>query len=307
MRFNRREALLGSFCLCCLPRLGRAAAFKVEEVAPGVFIRRGVDEDATPQNRDAIANIGFIVGRDSVLVTDSGGSLGDGLWLRETIKATTSKPVKYVVLSHIHPDHIFGAAAFVPDDPVFIGHAKLRAALEMRGEFYRSKLSEIVGVDQIGPLVRPTLEITDAGEIDLGGRIIGFKAHGPAHTTCDLSMLDRQSGLLLPADLLFVSRIPSLDGSLLGWLAELEALKAMGAAKAVPGHGPVCVDFSQAASDLRRYLTTLRDGVRAEIKQDGSIQQAIKTVAAGERSNWLLFDDYNVRNVTQAYKELEWE
>jgi hypothetical protein len=120
-------------------------------------------------------------------------------------------------------------------------------------------------------------------------------------------MLDRQSGLLLPADLLFVSRIPSLDGSLLGWLAELEALKAMGAAKAVPGHGPVCVDFSQAASDLRRYLTTLRDGVRAEIKQDGSIQQAIKTVAAGERSNWLLFDDYNVRNVTQAYKELEWE
>jgi len=307
MRLDRRKALFGTFCLCCLPTIGRTAAFKVEEVAPGVFIRRGVDEDATPQNRDAIANIGFIVGRDSVLVTDSGGSLGDGVWLRETIKATTGKPIKYVVLSHIHPDHIFGAAAFVPDDPVFIGHAKLRAALETRGEFYRGKLSEIIGVDQVGPLVRPTLEIADAGEVDLGGRIIGFQAHGPAHTMCDLSMLDRQSGLLLPADLLFVARIPSLDGSLLGWLKELETLKAMGAAKAVPGHGAVCVDFARAASDLTRYLTVLRDGVRTQIKQDGSLQQAIKTVGAAERPNWLLFDDYNVRNVTQAYKELEWE
>src|ERR1700733_5956224 len=187
MRFDRRKALLGSFCLCCLPRLGQAAAFKMEEVAPGVFIRRGVDEDASPQNGDAIANIGFIVGQDNVLVTDSGGSLRDGLWLRETIRSMTSKPVKYVVLSHIHPDHIFGAAAFVPDDPVFIGHAKLRPALEMRGEFYRSKLSEIIGVDQVGPLVKPTLEIADGGEVDLGGRVISFQAHNTAHTTRDPS------------------------------------------------------------------------------------------------------------------------
>jgi len=307
MRLDRREALFGTFCLCCVPTFGRAAEAKLEEVASGVFIRRGVDEDATPTNRDAIANIGFIVGRDAVLVTDSGGSLADGQWLRQAIKAKTDKPIKYVVLSHVHPDHVFGAGAFGVDSPIFIGHASLRVALQQRGEFYRTKLSEVVGVDNVGPVVMPTRDIADAGEVDLGDRVIRFKAHGPAHTSCDLSMLDTGSGLLLPADLLFVNRIPSLDGSLLGWLKEIEALRAMSAAKAVPGHGPTVVDLAATSADLVRYLSVLRDGVRAEIKRNGSIETAIKTVGQDEKAKWLLFDDYNARNVTQAYKELEWE
>ena len=307
MRLDRREALFGTFCLCCLPTLGRAADAQLEEVASGVFIRRGIDQDATPTNRDAIANIGFIVGKDAVLVTDSGGSLADGRWLRQAIRAKTEKPIKYVVLSHVHPDHVFGAGAFSADNPTFIGHATLRAALQQRGAFYRTKLSEVVGVDNVGPVVMPTRDIVDAGEVDLGDRVIHFKAHGPAHTTCDLSMLDRESGLLLPADLLFVDRVPALDGSLLGWLKEIDILKAMGAAKAVPGHGPVAVDFAARSADLVRYLVTLRDGVQAEIKRNGSIEAAIKTVGQTEKAKWLLFDDYNARNVTQAYKELEWE
>jgi quinoprotein relay system zinc metallohydrolase 2 len=308
MRWDRREALFGGFCLCCLPTLGRAAAsFKLEEVGPGVYMRRGVDEDATPDNRDAIANIGCIVGRDAVLVTDSGGSLADGLWLRQAIKAVTDRPIKHVVLSHVHPDHAFGAAAFAPDTPTFIGHAKLRQALELRGDFYRAKLIEVVGVDKVGPIVMPTREIADAGEVDLGGRVVALKAHGPAHTSCDLSMLDRTSGLLLPADLLFVDRVPSLDGSLLGWITEIDALRAMGARDAVPGHGPTRVDVAKSSADLLRYLAVLRDGVRAEIKKNGSIERAIATVGQSERGKWLLFDDYHARNVTEAYKELEWE
>jgi quinoprotein relay system zinc metallohydrolase 2 len=307
MRLDRREALFGTVCLCCLPTLGRAADAQLVEIASGVFIRRGIDQDATPTNRDAIANIGFIIGKDAVLVTDSGGSLADGRWLRQAIRAKTDKPIKYVVLSHVHPDHVFGAGAFSADNPTFIGHANLRTALQQRGAFYRTKLSEVVGVDNVGPVVMPTRDIVDAGEVDLGDRVIRFTAHGAAHTTCDLSMLDRGSGLLLPADLLFVDRIPALDGSLLGWLKEIDILTAMGAAKAVPGHGPVTVDFATTSADLVRYLATLRDGVRAEIKKNGSIENAIKTVGQSEKAKWLLFDSYNARNVTQAYKELEWE
>jgi len=310
MRVSRRDAVLSGFgglCMCCLPMLGRTDAFTMREVAPGIFIRHGADEDATAQNLDAIANIGFIVGKDAVLVTDAGGSLVDGRWLRAQIKARTDKPIRYVVISHVHPDHAFGAGAFAEDKPTFIGHAKLPEALGARGPFYKKGLADIIGVDKVGPIVMPTRLVRDADEVDLGARVITFRAHGPAHTTSDLSMLDRTTGLLLPADLLFVNRVPSLDGSLLGWLKELDALSAMNAGRAVPGHGPVVVDLAPAAAALRSYLVDLRDGVRKEIKSNGSIETAIETVGQDQSSKWNLFASYNGRNVTEAYKELEWE
>ncbi len=307
---TRREALLagfGGFCLCCAPGLSSAAA-GIQEVADGLYVRRGIDQDASGANLDAIANIGFIVGDESVLVTDSGGSLSDGRWLRAQIKAKTDKPIRYVVISHVHPDHAFGAGAFLEDSPVFVGHAKLADALAQRGEFYKKGLADIIGADNVGPVVMPTRTVAATDEIDLGGRRISFQAHGPAHTICDLSMLDTKTGTLLPADLLFVNRVPSLDGSLLGWLKELDVLRATGAATAVPGHGPVSVAYAPSAAALRGYLVALRDGVRAEIKtNDASIERAVKTVARAQAPDWQLFDDYNGRNVTEAYKELEWE
>jgi quinoprotein relay system zinc metallohydrolase 2 len=279
----------------------------VAEVVHGMFLRRGVDEDATAGNLDAIANIGFIVGRDAVLVTDSGGSRADGERLRAAIKAQTDRPIRYVVISHVHPDHAFGASAFRQDAPTFIGHARLGAALNTRGAYYRKRLAELLGPAQVGDIVLPTLPVQDHAEIDLGERTITLTAHGIAHTDCDLSMLDRRTGLLLSADLLFVRRVPSLDGSLLGWLRELDVLKATGVQRAVPGHGPVVVECAAALADLARYLAALRDGTREAIASGAGIDAAVNSVAQSERGRWALFDDYNGRNVTKAYKELEWE
>ncbi|MCJ2067171.1 quinoprotein relay system zinc metallohydrolase 2 [Methylobacterium sp. J-088] len=305
---SRRGTLFGGLCLCCLPTLGRAAeSFTLEEVGPGIFVRKGLIADASPENADAIANIGFLIGKTGVLVTESGGSLADGQWLRAEIAKRTPKPVTHVVLTHVHPDHVFGAGAFVADKPVFIGHAKLTEALSARGEFYRSRLIDLLGEDRTGPVVYPTMSVADTAEVDLGDRRLTFTAHGPAHTTSDLSMIDSGSGLLFPADLLFVNRIPSLDGSLKGWLTEIERLKAMGPARAVPGHGPVAVDLAPALADLTGYLTALRDGTRAAIAKDVPIDKAVDSVARDQRDKWALFDTYNGRNVTVAYQELEWE
>jgi quinoprotein relay system zinc metallohydrolase 2 len=311
---TRRRALLSGACAClcsvrALPQRTQSAArvFAMEEVAAGIHVRRGLDEDATTRNEDGIANIGFIVGRDCVAVIDPGGSLNDGQSLRATIRQATRLPIRYVVMSHVHPDHIFGAAAFEEDKPQFVGHARLPRALALRGEYYRKRLEEVLGKERAGPVVTPTMLVQDHAEVDLGGRVLALTAHGIAHTDCDLSVIDRATGTLLPADLLFVRRVPALDGSLKGWLKQLGALQAVRARRAVPGHGPTSVDWPTGGQDLERYLSTVLRETKAAITKGMDLDAAVQTVAQGERSRWKLFDDYNGHNVTQAFKELEWD
>ena len=310
---SRRGALFGGVCFCCLPSLLRAEAVApprpalTVEVGPAIHVRRGLTEDSTSANRDAIANLSFIVGRDAVAVIDPGGSLYDGLSLRLAIRATTPLPIRYVVLSHIHPDHIFGAAAFKEDGAIFVGHARLPEQLASRGEFYRRGLEKILADGPVEPPVVPTLLVQDRAELDLGDRTLVLTAHKPAHTVCDLSVLDTKSGILLTGDLLFVDRIPVLDGDLKGWLSELALMRAIGIQRAVPGHGPELVTWATAEAAQERYLRLLLDDTRAAIAKGGSIEDAADAVAQSERGNWQLFDAYHGRNVIEAYRRLEWE
>ena len=305
--------MFGGLCLCCLPSLLRAEDVAspqpapTVEVASAVYVRHGLAEDSSAANHGAIANLGFIVGRDAVAVIDPGGSLFDGISLRLAIRAITQLPIRYVVLSHVHPDHIFGAAAFKADGAVFVGHARLPEQLAARGEFYRRGLEKILGDGNVEPAVAPTLLVRDRTELDLGDRALVLTAHRPAHTVCDLSVLDTRSGILLTGDLLFVDRIPVLDGDLKGWLREMESLRALGVQKAVPGHGPALVPWATAEAAQGKYLRALLDDTRAAIAKGTSIEDAPDIVARSERGNWQFFDAYHGRNVLEAYRRLEWE
>jgi quinoprotein relay system zinc metallohydrolase 2 len=289
------------------PAVDVQRSLKLEQVAPGIYIRRGMDEDATAANRGAIANIGFIIGKNCVAVMDPGGSLRDGEQLRSAIRAITKLPIRFVVLSHVHPDHIFGAGAFQADQPEFIGHFRLPNSLAQRGEYYQQRLEAVLGKEQAGPVVAPTMLVQDKKDIDLGDRALRITAHALAHTDSDLSVFDAQTRTLLASDLLFVRRIPSLDGSLKGWLKELATLEALKARRAVPGHGPASVDWPAGAADLERYLSVLLRETREAVAKGVDIEAAVQTVGRSEREKWLLFDDYHGRNVTQAFKEVEWE
>ncbi len=306
---SRRHALLGLCAASIAAATARVRAGQpvLREVAPGVFFRRGVCEDASASNADAIANCGCIIGRSAVAVVDPGGSLIDGERLRAAIRALTPLPIRFVVITHGHPDHCFGTGAFAPDAPRIVGHRRLAAVLAARGAYYQRRLEQMLGRGRAGPIVLPTLEVADRTEIDLGGRPLALTAHPPAHSACDLSLLDRTTGTLVAGDLLFVERVPSLDGSLPGWLGVLKRLRGEAAVRAVPGHGPVSVCWPQGGAALERYLTTLLRETREALRRGLELEAAVGTVAQSERTRWKLFDDYNGHNVTEAYKELEWE
>ena len=309
--YSRREAAalaLGGLIGANLSRqaLSAAPAQDIHEVAPGLFVRVGVTEIATAANRDAIANIGFVVGRESVAVIDPGGSLADGLALREAIRARTNLPISHVIVTHIHPDHILGSPAFAADHPEFIGHAALPQAIAERGEFYRTGMRNLLG-DEGGAAILPDRTVTAQATIDLGGRKLDIQAHGPAHSRSDLTVMDQATGTLWAADLLFITRMPSLDGSVRGWLKELAALKETKAARVVPGHGPASLPLPDAIPDVQRYLETLATDVRGVLQRGGDLDDAAQVAAQSERGRWQLFDDYNAHNIAQAVHELEWE
>lgn len=311
---NRRHLLLlaAAASLAAPARAALPLAFTTTEIQPGIHVRQGAMAEATAENQDAIANIGFIVGDRSVAVIDPGGSRADGAALRKRIHEVTDRPISHVVMSHFHPDHVFGAVAFMPgafapDRPVFVGHARMPAEQASRGAFYRRGLADLLGAEAAGDYVRPDLLVQDTADIDLGGRVLHVRAHATAHTDNDLSVFDEATGTLWAADLLFVDRVPALDGSILGWLSVMQSLRAVPALMAVPGHGPPGVPWPAALAPQERYLSGLVRDIRAIIRRGGDIEQAVATVGLTERGNWALFDDYNGRNVTSAFKELEWE
>lgn len=307
---RRRRTLAGLAALVAVALSGptRAEPLPVEEIAPGVYVHRGVHEETTAANLGGIANVGFIVGEAAVAVIDSGGSAAEGARLREAVRRVTSLPIRYVVNSHVHPDHVFGNAAFLADRPAFVGHAKLARAMAERGAHYLAALEQALGDAAKGTeVVPPTLTVADSLELDLGNRVIRLTAHGPAHTDNDLSIYDVKTRTLWTGDLLFADRVPVVDGSLKGWLAVMKELEATEADHVVPGHGPADLAWPQALEAQRRYLGTLLEETRAVIRDGGTIEEAVKRVGRSERGCWLLFETYNPRNVVTAFTELEWE
>lgn len=291
------------------------SALRVDQVAPGVYVHIGQHKDFEEGYDGDIANVGFVIGSEAVAVIDTGGSYAVGMALKRALRAITPLPVRYVINTHGHPDHVFGNAAFVEADstageerPRFIGHATLPRFLALRGDAYVRNLKQQLGAGADGSrLVAPGATVQDRLTLDLGGRKLELKAWPKAHTDNDLTVFDAASGTLWTGDLLFIERTPAIDGDLQGWLAAMDALDKMPAGLTIPGHGPVTRDKNAALARQRHYLATLLHDVRASIQQGADMPDTMATAAASERRRWQLFDVVNRRNVNLLYPVLEWE
>ena len=287
-----------------------AAPLAMENLGDGVYVHHGVHEDMSEGYHADICNLSFIVGSKGIAVIDTGGSLKTGQALHEAIRQISDLPILYIINTHVHPDHIFGNAAFVQDKATFIGHEKLPDAMERRRENYLRINQQWLGEAFAGSeIIKPSVLVKNTLTLDLGDRSLLLTAYPTAHTNTDLTVFDNKSATLWTGDLLFVDRTPSIDGDIKGWLAVINELKNNEAEHAIPGHSGLVKDsnWKQQLNNEERYLWTLLNDVRASIKKGEVMEKAMGTAAASERSYWQLFDIVNRRNVNNIYPALEWE
>lgn len=284
-------------------------AADVVETAPGSFVHLGLVEDVSPENAGDIANTGFIVGDDAVAVIDSGSNRVVGEALYAAIRQTTEKPIRYLLLTHMHPDHVLGAEVFKEAGATIISAPKTPQALETRAEGYVAALERLISFPvMLGTsVVLPDETVDGTREIDLGNRKLTLASHPTAHTSNDLTVVDQTARTMWMGDLVFLIHTPALDGSITGWIKLLETLQSDAVDHMIPGHGTAPVSFPDGARPTQKYLVDLARETRAAIAKGDSLNDALKYLGNGLKDDWKLFEEFNPRNATNAYVELEWE
>ncbi len=285
------------------------AALNIKQVAKGIYVHQGVIAVPNTHNHDEIANIGFIVGKQCVAVIDSGGNPKQGAMLKKAIEKITKTKICYVINPHGHPDHIFGNRVFenIPNIQ-FIGHKKLARAMAVRGSFYIARSKEQMGIKlRDKDIIPPTVAVKNTLRLDLGGRTLVLTAHPTAHTDNDLTVFDEATETIWLSDLLFISHLPVLDGSIKGWLAEIEKLEKRQFDVVIPGHGAIDRNWPEGMQAEKSYLQNLAQEMRLKIKQGIFLEDVLREFDQSAAQGWLLFNDFHKKNLSSAYAELEWE
>ncbi|MDT7849278.1 quinoprotein relay system zinc metallohydrolase 2 [Methylophilus sp. VKM B-3414] len=282
--------------------------FEFKQVADGIYVHHGKHLDIDDGYQGDICNLGVIIGQEAIAVIDSGGSKHTGDQLLAAIRRISPLPIRYVINTHVHPDHTYGNAAFQNGTTHFVGHEKLATNMLLRKDQYEKLNARLLGADgAASPTIPPDTLVHAEQTLDLGHRILQLQARKVAHTHTDLTILDTQTNTLFAGDLLFAQRTPVVEGDLKGLIAVLEQINQQPYSLIVPGHGLESSDQKTIIGNALRYLNLLLSDIRTSIKKGISMEQTMDTAAASEHDNWVLFDIANRRNVNVVYPQLEWE
>ena len=283
---------------------------QVKQVSEHVYYVQGKAGIAT-DNEGFISNAGFVVTGDGVVVFDSLGTPSLANELVQKIKTITDQPVKKVVVSHFHADHIYGLQVFEELGAEII--APLGAQKYINSEGAKERLEERQfsldpWVNENTHLVLPDTTVEKSTTFTMGDLTFTINFMGKAHSDGDLTMLVEPDKVLFSGDIIFQERIPfvgSADSK--KWLETLTRLETGGLTALIPGHGPASKDPKNTISLTRRYLAYLRKVMGTGIEDLEPFDDVYAAADWSEFKDLPAFDAGNRINAYQVYLSMEAE
>jgi glyoxylase-like metal-dependent hydrolase (beta-lactamase superfamily II) len=311
MTCRRLPCALATWTVCLLA--GSAAAqvpaLQPREVAAGVWMVQGASALGTPANRNFISNAAFVVTTDGVLVVDALGSPALAKELLAAIARITPQPVRQVVVTHFHADHVYGLQVFKDAGAVITAHRDGQVYLQsdaaaLRLQTSRTELAP--WVDANTRLVPADRWVGEPSAFTLGGVEFVLLPAGPAHTPEDLVVYLPRQRVLLAGDLVFSGRIPFVGQADSGrWIAALDRLIGFGAELIVPGHGPASTRPQADLQLTRDYLQHLRSTMGEAARNLDPFEEAYARADWSRFAQLPLFAAANRINAYNTYLLME--
>jgi glyoxylase-like metal-dependent hydrolase (beta-lactamase superfamily II) len=251
---------------------------------------------------------------DGVVVIDALASPAQGERLVQTIRSVTAEPIRWLVLTHHHPDHHFGAIVLRRAGARVLAHPDVSTGVdEQSREAAESAWTLVVGKQAMAGFSyadRADVLVTVADTLRLGGAtiVIAHPWRGPAHTAGDLIVWLPAARVLFAGDLLIEDGVTLVvDGSSKGLLAALDALAQLHPAIAVPGHGAIPGDPAALIAATREYITRLRAAMRGALERHRSLRRALDSLPPADEGRPVSRLSRERRNANRVYLEVEKE
>lgn len=282
---------------------------KPVQVGAHCWYVQGLSAMGSPQNQNFISNAGFIVTSDSVVVVDALGAPALAERLLEAIATVTDKPVRTVILTHYHADHIYGLQVLKAAGAHIIADAAGREYLyahAAEGRLEASRVELAPWINQDTRIVEADEWISGRQERTFGGVKLQLLPAGPAHTPEDLAVFVPSDGVLYSGDVVFANRIPYVgEADSRSWLDSLERLRGLNARVIVPGHGNASRDPQKDIDTTSRYLKYLRDSMRQAAEDLTPFEEAYAATDWSEFEKLPLFHEANHMNAYNTYLLME--
>ncbi|WP_439126740.1 MBL fold metallo-hydrolase [Ramlibacter humi] len=315
MPFRRARALLLALlaapAFAVTPVSPEGPAMLPQQVSASAWFVQGQSALGSPANRNFISNAGFVVTPAGVVVIDALGSPSLAQQLLQRIRRVTPQPVKYVVLTHYHADHVYGLQAFRAAGAKIVAHRAAREYLNsdtarLRLEASRQDLAP--WIDANTHLVEPDEWLDGPRDLQLGGTTLKLLPVGPSHTPEDLVVYLPSEKVLFAGDIVFRNRIPFVgQADSRRWIRALDQVLALDADVIVPGHGPASHEAKADAALTRDYLLYLRQVMGTAAKNLEPWEDAYKAADWSRFDKLPLFQAANRMNAYNTYLLMEQE